>query len=483
MTHTSATTPFGLNQPTPDLIDRLARIVGPGNALTTPDMQAGYLREWRDRYIGATPVVLRPGSTAEVAEILKLANEARVGVVPQAGNTGLVGGQIPFEAGNEIVLSVSRLNAVRSVDAAGGSITVEAGVTLANVQNAAEDAGMLFPLSLAAEGTCQIGGNLATNAGGVGVLAYGGARDVTLGLEVVTADGRIWNGLSALKKDNTGYDLRNLFVGSEGTLGIITAAVLKLFPRPVETATAFAALNGLDEIAKLFDLAKSRAGPALTAFEFVPRIAIDLLTRHIEGIRDPLSEPAPWYVLLEVSSGQPDGTALSSVESLLEVAFEDGAVLDATIAASDSQRAALWRLREEMSDVQKLEGGSIKHDVSVPVSLIPTFISRANHLVEQQCPGARPVPFGHFGDGNVHYNVSQPPGMDREAFLGLWEPMSETVHGLVAELGGSFSAEHGVGRMKRDELRRRKDPVALEMMHAIKAALDPNGILNPGKVL
>ena len=472
-----------LNRPTPDLIKQFSAIVGERYALMDPEQQSPYLREWRERYVGKTPLVLRPESKEEIAEILKLANEARIGVVPQGGNTGLVGGQIPFEAGDEIIVSIERLNGVRQVDVGGGYMIVEAGVTLAEAQAVAEEAGAMFPLSLASEGSCRIGGNLASNAGGVQVLAYGNARDLTLGLEVVLADGRIWNGLRALKKDNTGYDLKHLFVGSEGTLGIITAAVLKLFPRPVETATAFAALPDLRQAQRLFDDARAVAGTNLTAFEFMSGWCLDIVTTHMPGTRRPLESDAPWYVLLEISSGSAGGTAEAMMEQLLSTALESGGVADAVVAASLDQARQLWKLREDMSEAQKFEGGSIKHDISVPVAAIPDFVSRAGEVVEAFCPGVRPVAFGHFGDGNVHYNVAQPVGMDKDGYLVLWEEMNEAVHALVTEMGGSISAEHGIGRMKRDALARYRSAIELDMMRSVKTALDPRGILNPGKVI
>jgi len=448
-----------------------------------PEQQSPYLHEWRERYVGKTPLVLRPESAEEIAEILKLANEARIGVVPQGGNTGLVGGQIPFEAGDEIIVSIERLNGVRQVDVGGGYMIVEAGVTLAEAQAVAEEAGALFPLSLASEGSCRIGGNLASNAGGVQVLAYGNARDLTLGLEVVLADGRIWDGLRALKKDNTGYDLRHLFVGSEGTLGIITAAVLKLFPRPAETATAFAALPDLRQAQRLFEDARAVAGTNLTAFEFMSGWCLDIVTTHMPGTRRPLESDAPWYVLLEISSGSAGGTAEAMMEQLLSTALESGGVADAVVAASLDQARQLWKLREDISEAQKFEGGSIKHDISVPVAAIPDFVRRAGEVVEACCPGVRPVVFGHFGDGNVHYNVAQPVGMDKDGYLVLWEEMNDAVHALVTEMGGSISAEHGIGRMKRDALARYRSAVELDMMRSVKTALDPRGILNPGKVI
>jgi FAD/FMN-containing dehydrogenase len=469
--------------PTADAIRRLAAIVGPEHALTDPAAQAPYLREWRERYVGRTPLVLRPGSTQEVAQILRLASEEHIGIVPQSGNTGLVGGQIPFEQPRDVVLSLARLNRIRRVDPAGTFLVAEAGVTLAAVQAAAERAGRLFPLSMASEGNACIGGNLATNAGGVGVLAYGNARNLALGLEVVLADGRVWDGLRALKKDNTGYDLRDLFIGSEGTLGIITAAALKLFPRPAETATAFAGLDDLDSVLALFRLAEQAAGDSLTAFEFLPRRGIEFLLRHLPGARAPLAESYDWLVLAEISGHRADGMAAARLEAVLTEASQRGIVRDAAIASSLAHAAEFWRLREAMSEMQKPEGGSIKHDVSVPIGLIPQFISRADALVSRICPGARPVPFGHFGDGNVHYNVSQPVGMEKARFLALWEEMQTAVHGLVAELGGSISAEHGIGRMKKDELARFKSPVEFDLMRRVKAALDPDGILNPGKLV
>ncbi len=463
------------------VLQRLAEIVGPEHAIRDPGRQLPYLTEWRDRYQGRAALVLRPGSTVEVARIMGVANEAGIGVVPQAGNTGLVGGQIPSASGAEVVLSVSRLNRVRAVEET--AMVVEAGVTLLDAQLAAERAGRLFPLSLASEGSCQIGGVLATNAGGVGVLAYGNARALALGLEVVLSDGQVWDGLRTLKKDNTGYDLRDLFIGSEGTLGIITAAVLKLFPRPREKATALLSAPDIASVAALFRLAEQRAHAGLTAFEFMSRLSVELVTRHMPGTRLPLKTPAPWYVLIEIAGAEADGAAGLAMERLLAEASEKRLLSDAVIAGSLAQAQSLWRLRETASEAQKPEGGSIKHDISVPVALIPEFLERAARVVERVCPGARPVVFGHFGDGNVHYNVSQPTGMDKEAYLALWDKMAGAVHDLVAEMGGSISAEHGIGQMKRADLVRYKSPVEIALMRKIKAALDPKGILNPGKLL
>ncbi|MDX2264673.1 MAG: FAD-binding oxidoreductase [Hyphomicrobiales bacterium] len=466
-------------RPTPETLDRFARIVGEKNAIRDEAEMGPYLTEWRERYRGRTPMVLKPGSTEEVAAILKLASETRTAVVPQGGNTGLVGGQIPF--GEEIVLALSRLNRICEVDLGGNTMTVEAGVTLSSAQAAAESAGRLFPLSLASEGSCQIGGNLATNAGGVQVLAYGNARDLTLGLEVVLASGEVWNGLKALRKDNTGYDLKNLFIGSEGTLGVITAATLKLFPQPKEVATAFAGLATLEDAARLFNLAREAAGPALTLFELMPRIGVEMVVNHMGG-RDPLSEPHPWYALIDLSAHQ-EGIATDMLAQIIGRGVGEGFVADAAMPTSLAQAQTLRHLREAMSEAQKFEGGSIKHDVSVPVAAVPAFIAAASAAVERLIPGARTVPFGHFGDGNIHFNVTQPAGADKAAFLARWEEVSEAVHDIVAEMGGSISAEHGVGRMKREEIARRKSPVEMTLMRQIKAALDPRGILNPGKLL
>ncbi len=472
-----------LNPPTPDLLDTLTRIVGKTNAVRPgePD-QARYLREWRDRYVGVSPLVLRPASTSEVAEILRFCNEARTGVVPQSGNTGLVGGQIPHEDGSEIVLSLDRMTAIRAVDGDGFALTAEAGVTLAAIQSAAGQAGLMFALSMASEGSACLGGALATNAGGLAVLAHGTARAQVLGIEVVLADGRVLSGLSSLKKDNTGYDLRDLIIGSEGTLGVITAATVKLVAPPRDVATAFVALNSVADLVPLFKFAHEQVGSQLTAFEFMSARALEFVRKHgrTVGFTDVIS--APCSALLEVSTAEAD-RARPLIEGLLAEALASGLVADARIATSRAQQQSLWQLRELMSEVQKHEGGSIKHDVSLPLARVPEFLERASKIVEEVCPGARPVPFGHLGDGNVHYNVSQPVDMDRGAYLALWGEMSDAIHQLVAEMGGSISAEHGIGRMKRDDLRRFKDPVALDLMRAIKAAFDPNGILNPGKVL
>ena len=466
---------------TPEQIAAFTEIVGPAHALTDPEAQISYLREMRDLYQGRSALVLRPGSVAEVSRILVLANAQRIPVVPQSGNTGLVGGQTPMRG--EIVLSLARLKAVRAVDAIGCTMTVEAGLTLEEAQRVAEAAGRLFPLALPSQGSCQIGGNIGTNAGGVGVLAYGNTRQLVLGLEVVLADGRVWNGLNALKKDNTGYDLKDLFIGSEGTLGVVTAAVLKLFPRPAEVATAMVALPSILAARDLFGLAQDTAGSQLTAFEFMPRIVFDFVLKHAQPARDPFETAHPWYVLMEVSGAKPDGAAERILGEILESGMERAGIIDARLAQSLGQARDFWKLREAVSEAQKPEGGNIKHDVSVPVARIPEFVAEANAAVTEICAGARHLAFGHFGDGNVHYNIAQPVGMDRARFEALRGTIMHRVHGIVTRMGGSISAEHGIGQLKREELIEFKTPVALDLMHRIKAAFDPSGILNPGKVL
>jgi FAD/FMN-containing dehydrogenase len=463
-----------------DLIERLRGLVGPAHVLTDAADFEGALVEPRGLFTGAARALVRPADTAEVAAVVAACAEARAPITPQGGNTGLVGGQIPL--GPEIVLSLKRLNRVREVDALADSMIVEAGVTLAEAQAAAERADRLFPLSLASEGTCTIGGNLSTNAGGVAVLAYGNARELTTGVEVVLADGRVVNALSKLRKDNTGYDLKDLFVGAEGTLGIITAAALKLYARPKARATAFVGLADPATALALFRSARETFGGAVVSFELIPRIAMEFVLRHARGARDPLAAPHPWYVLVELAT-QVAGGLEDAMTEWLGGAAEAGLADDAAIAASGEQRAAFWALRENISDVQKFEGGSIKHDVSVPIGAVPDFLAEATAAVTRRTPGARVVAFGHMGDGNIHYNVSQPIGADKAAFLADWEGMNEVVHDIVAKYEGSFSAEHGVGRLKRDLLARKKDPAALDTMRRIKAMLDPLGILNPGKVL
>ncbi|MBR7651103.1 FAD-binding oxidoreductase [Brucella oryzae] len=465
------------------LIERFSAIVGEKNALTAPEDIAAYLIEQRDLYHGRTPLVLRPGSTEEVAAIMKLASETKTPVVPQGGNTGLVGGQQPDESGAAIILSLGRMNRIRDLDTVGNLVTLEAGVILKNLQEAAEKAGRLFPLSLGAEGSCQIGGNLGSNAGGTAVLAYGNMRELCLGLEVVLPTGEILNDLRYVKKDNTGYDLKDLFVGSEGTLGVITAAVLKIFPLPKGKGVAYAGLRNPEDVLRLFQLATEHAGPSLTGFELMPRVGVEFTVRHVDGVRDPLESPHDWYVLIDISSTRSEEDARTTLETILTEAFESDIIQDAAIGESVAQAQSFWKMREEMSWAQKPEGGSIKHDISVPVASIPAFIHEANAATLEMIPGARIVCFGHIGDGNLHYNVSQPVGADKEAFLARWHELNHRIHTIVASYTGSISAEHGIGQLKREELAFFKQDIALDLMRRIKSAFDPAGIMNPGKVL
>lgn len=465
------------------LAEAFAAIVGRANVLTAPEDVAPYCVEWRDLYRGRTPFVLRPGATAEVAEIMKLADRHLLPVVPQGGNTGLVGGQVPDESGREIVLSLARMDAIREVDPDGDTITVEAGAILERIHAAARAADRLFPLTLASEGSCRIGGNIATNAGGTGVLAYGNTRDLVLGLEVVLASGEVWNGLRKLRKDNTGYDLKQLFIGSEGTLGIVTAATLKLFPLPKAVDVAMAAVASPEDAVALLGRFRAAAGAGLTAFELVPRTGIAFVTRHAAGARDPFAEAHPWYVLIEVSTGTEDGAGRRAMEAALAEGWEAGLVRDAVIAESLDQANALWKLRHDLSEVQRHEGGSIKHDVAVPVADVPAFIAEATAAVEALVPGCRPVPFGHLGDGNVHFNVSQPPDADKAAFLARWDEVNAAVHAVVRRFEGSIAAEHGIGRLKRKLVPTVRSELDLALMRRIKTAFDPNGILSPGRIL
>ena len=463
----------------PELIEQFRGIVGERHAITDANDIAPYVTEERNLFHGRSPLVLRPGSTAEVSAICKLASAHKIALVPQGGNTGLVGGQTPHNG--EVVVSLRRLDKIREVDTASNTMTCEAGVVLQVAQQKASDVDRLFPLSLGAEGSCTIGGNLSTNAGGTAALAYGVAREMALGLEVVLADGRVLNVLSKLKKDNTGYNLHNLFIGAEGTLGIITAATLKLFPKPRAVETAYVGLKSPDAALKLLTIAQSEAAGALTSFELLSEMAVDFSVRHGIDVRDPLAEKHPWYVLMELSS--PGDDARTPLETILARAMEEEIVDDAVIASSLAQRNNFWKLREEMSAAQKPEGGSIKHDISVPVAAVPAFIAEADAAVVKLIPGARPVPFGHLGDGNLHYNVSQPIGADTADYLARWHEVNAVVFEIVLRMGGSISAEHGIGVLKRDELPDVKDKTAIELMRAIKAMLDPHGIMNPGKVL
>jgi FAD/FMN-containing dehydrogenase len=464
-----------------EFLERLAAIVGAAHVLTQEDDKAGYLVEPRDLYRGRALAVVRPGATSEVAAVLALCEATRRPVVPQGGNTGLVGGQIPDGTGRAILLSLARMTRVREVDPTSNTMTIEAGATLASAQDAAAGADRLYPLSLASEGSCTVGGNLSTNAGGTAVIAYGNARDLVLGLEVVLADGRVVSSLGKLRKDNTGYDLKHLFMGAEGTLGVITAAVLKLFPKPRAIETAFIGIASPARALDLLALAQAQAGAGVTTFELIPRVGVDFVLRHAAGSRDPLEAPHAWYVLMELSSTQERGLD-ETMAAILEAALVAGVIDDATTAASSAQRDAFWSLRERLSDVQKNEGGSIKHDVSVPVARVPEFIEAASRVVLEREPDGRIVAFGHVGDGNIHFNVSQPVGGDKAAFLARWEEINAAVHAVVLAMGGSISAEHGIGQLKRDLLPGAKDAVALDVMRAIKRALDPNGIMNPGKV-
>ncbi|MFN4143578.1 FAD-binding oxidoreductase [Aestuariivirga sp.] len=465
------------HRPSSATLDRLAAVVGSKYAIREPAAMDGYMREMRQIWHGRSPLILRPASTEEVSRILAIANETGTAIVPQAGNTGLCGGQIPTEDGREVVLSLERMTRIRAIDPANSTITAEAGCVLQSVQEAAEAADRLFPLSLASQGSCRIGGNLSTNAGGLNVIAYGNARDLCLGLEVVLADGRVWDGLKGLRKDNTGYDLKNLFIGAEGTLGVITAAVLKLFPKPKSWETAVIALPSPQAAIDLLGLAQAMSGNRVSAFELIAALALEITIRH-KGVRRPLASSAPWYVLAELVDAVPGAMA-----ALLEAAMEKGLVSDAVIAQSAAQRAELWAAREMISEAQKPEGGSIKHDISVPVSRVPQFLKEADDAVSRFMPGVRFISFGHLGDGNIHYNVAQPPGMDKAKFLDSWHQMNDVVFAVVAKLGGSISAEHGIGRLKAHRMPEIKSPVELSLMRQLKTMFDPRGILNPGRVL
>jgi len=467
---------------TADLLEALRGTVGAAHVLTSGDLTAWEL-DWRRRWHGRALAVVRPGSTAEVAAVVRTCAEARVALVPQGGNTGLVGGGVPDASGTQVLLSLQRMNRIRALDEANLTLTAEAGCVLQALQTAARDRGLLLPLSMASEGSCTIGGNLATNAGGTQVLRWGNARELCLGLEVVTAAGEVWDGLSGLRKDNTGYDLRNLMIGSEGTLGIITAATLKLAPVPAATTTALAACDDLAQCVALLKLARGRLGAGLTGFEVMGRFALDLVARHFPALPQPLPA-APWTVLLEQSDTEGEVQARDRLESMLGAALEAGVIGDAVVAESLAQSHALWHLRESIPLAQAEEGLNVKHDISLPVSAIPAFVIDTDASLRRHFPGVRLVNFGHLGDGNLHYNVQAPEGVPGKEFLAEHEDTINTlVFDALVPYGGSFSAEHGIGVLKRDELARRKSPVALQMMRGIKGALDPLGILNPERVL
>ncbi|MFV8834390.1 FAD-binding oxidoreductase [Aquisalimonas sp.] len=471
-----------LTHSTQEALERIRATVGTAGWIDG-DAREPYLREWRGLYKGRAAAVVAPASTREVSAVMALCHQAGIGVVPQSGNTGLCGGAAPDASGTQIILSLRRMRHIRDMDAANDTLTAEAGCILADLQRIAADADRLFPLSLAAEGSCMLGGNLGTNAGGTNVLRYGNARDLCLGLEVVLADGRIWNGLSGLRKDNSRYDLKDLFIGSEGTLGIITAAVLRLYPRPRQVQTALLALPSSEAAVELLPALREAGGDTLTACELMSRTSLAMALTHMPGCRDPFDAAHPWYLLVELSTPQFGDALRDALQACLEREMEQGRVVDGVIAESLDQAHALWRLRESIPEGQTREGASIKHDVSVAVSRVPAFLAQATAQIEAAIPGIRVCPFGHIGDGNIHFNLSQPEGADPDAFPAQWNDCNRIVHDVVAAMGGSIAAEHGVGQLKVAELERLKDPVELDLMRQIKAALDPTGIMNPGKVV
>lgn len=465
-----------------DFLSRLAAIVGTSGLLTSPDDLAPYLTDWRGLYVGTARAVVRPANRDELAAVVKLCAEQKISIVPQGGNTGMCGAATPAADSDGIVICMSRMNRILNVDALNNTVTVEAGCILANIQQAAAEAGRLFPLSLGAQGSCLIGGNLSTNAGGVNVLRYGNTRDLVLGLEVVLPDGRVWDGLRALRKDNTGYDLKQLFIGAEGTLGIISAAVLKLFPRPRSQVVTFAAVRDPDAAVALLGCLREHCGDSVTAFELISRSCIELLLAHIPGTRDPLTEKHDWYVLTELGDAGDEAALQARLETALTHATEQSWVIDAAIAATQAQATAFWKMRESIPDAAKVAGLVYRHDISVAVSKIPEFIRRAGTALETAFPGTRVICFGHLGDGNLHYNAFV-PGRDRaDAMARGATDVNRVVHDVVKALDGSISAEHGIGVSKRDELARCKDPLELELMRSVKQALDPHGLMNPGKI-
>ena len=464
------------------LLEQLTAIVGADHVLTGEADMAPHLVDWRGRYRGAARCVVRPASTGEVSAVVRACAQAGVAMVPQGGNTSLCGAGVPDAGGAAVLISLSRMNKIRAIDPANNTITVDAGCVLQAVQVAACEAGRLFPLSLAAEGSCQVGGNLSTNAGGVQVLRYGNTRELTLGLEVVLPSGEVWDGLRGLRKDNTGYDLKHLFVGAEGTLGIITGAVLKLFPLPQATVTAWLAIDSPCRAVQLLGEMQAAFGATLTACELVSDVALGLVLKHIPGVQSPLS-PSPWHLLIELSGPGEEAGLREALERFLEQAFENESISDAVLAQSVEQARRLWALRENIGEAQKVEGLSIKHDISVPISRIGEFVERTDAALQEAFPGIRIVAFGHVGDGNLHYNPSKPEAGENAAFIAVQPQVDQIVHDLVHQLGGSISAEHGIGQLKREELLRYKSPLEMEMMRSVKRALDPQGLMNPGKVL
>ncbi len=466
------------------LLDRFAAITGPANALRPKSHDlTRYTHENRNIVVGQTPLVLRPASTAEVSEIVKLAHDTGTALVPQGGHTGHAGGAVPDESGNQIVVSLERMNAIRDIDLDGNTVVAEAGVILQALQERAQAEGRLFPVAISSQGSCQIGGAISTNAGGTGVIAYGNLREQVLGLEVVLPNGEVWNGLRRLKKDNTGYAMKHLFIGAEGTLGIVTAAALRLLPLPKGREVAWAGVSSPQAALEWLNLAVDAAGAGVTAFELMHRTPLEYVLRNIAGARDPLADLHQWQVLMEVSSGRSADDANSLIGNILETGFERGLVSDATLAQSETQRRTLWKLRDDMGPAQGPEGISLKHDVSVPVHLVPSFLERGFAALADVLAQARVCAFGHMGDGNIHFNVTQPVGGSREEFLKFKSPIHDAVHTLVLEMDGSISAEHGIGRLKRELMHATKGPVELAMMRAVKQALDPKGIMNPGKVV
>lgn len=464
-------------------VNRLTSLLGPAGVLGSAADMAPYLTDWRGNYTGKAICIARPSTAEETAAVVKLAREHGHPIVPQGGNTGMVGGSVPDTRGNAIVLSTQRLNRIRAIDITGNTLTAESGCILAHIQQAATEQDRFFPLSLAAEGSCTIGGNISTNAGGTQVVRYGNTRDQVLGLEVVMPSGEIWNGLRGLRKDNTGYDLKHLFIGAEGTLGVITAAVLKLAPLPRTRVTALVAVGSPEATLELFAHIRGAFGDRVEGFEYFSRLCLDFVLRHIPGTREPFAEPQPWHVLIELADTLQNAPLLEQLEEALAPLLESGLARDAVIASSETQAAELWRLREEIAEAQKREGKSIKHDISVPIARLPEFIGKADAALMRHFPGIRIVNFGHIGDGNLHYNCSMPAGEDNTRIFARAADVNHVVYDLVTQVGGSISAEHGLGMLKREENANRKSPVELAAMRAIKQALDPGNLMNPGKVL